>query len=158
MITIYIDADGCPVKNEVYKVALRYKLRVFVVSNSKIVVPNENTFEPVIVEGTFDAADDWIVHHVTPKDIVVSTDIPLAARCIQKGARAIDSRGRVFTQESIGSLLATRDLMTFLRDQGDMTGGPPPFQKRDRSRFLQELDTLIQKIFKEMRQPSKPGS
>jgi uncharacterized protein YaiI (UPF0178 family) len=158
LITIYIDADGCPVKNEVYKVALRYKLRVFVVSNSKIVVPNENTFEPVIVEGTFDAADDWIVHHVTPKDIVVSTDIPLAARCIQKGARAIDSRGRVFTQESIGSLLATRDLMTFLRDQGDMTGGPPPFQKRDRSRFLQELDTLIQKIFKEMRQPSKPGS
>jgi uncharacterized protein len=144
LITIYVDADGCPVKNEVYRVAKRFGLRVYLVSNSRMGIPQEELFELVIVNEGFNAADDWIVEQVRDNDIVISADIPLAARCLEKDARVIDPRGRVFTKESIGDALANRDLMAFLRDMGNMTGGPAPFEKRDRSRFLQRLDDVIQ--------------
>jgi uncharacterized protein len=152
LIKIYVDADGCPVKDEVYRVARRYGLKVYVVSNSPIRIPEEELFELVIVKGQFDAADDWIVEHVSENDIAVSADIPLAARCLAKGARVLDPKGRVFTQESIGGVLANRDLMAHLRDLGNYTGGPGPFSKRDRSGFLQSLDGLIQASLKAMRQ------
>jgi uncharacterized protein len=144
LITIYVDADGCPVKNEVYRVAKRFGLKVYLVSNSKMGIPQEELFELVIVNERFNAADDWIVEQVTDNDIVVSADIPLAARCLKKDARVIDPRGRIFTKESIGDALANRELMAYLRDMGNMTGGPAPFEKRDRSRFLQRLDDVIQ--------------
>jgi uncharacterized protein YaiI (UPF0178 family) len=152
LIEIYVDADGCPVKDEVYRVARRYGLKVYVVSNSPIRVPQEELLELIIVKGQFDAADDWIVEHVRENDIAVSADIPLAARCLAKDARVLDPKGRVFTQESIGGVLANRDLMAHLRDLGNYTGGPGPFAKRDRSRFLQSLDTVIQASLKTMRQ------
>jgi uncharacterized protein len=141
---IYIDADGCPVKNEIFRVARRYGLRVHVVANSRMRIPEEELFELVIVKEHFDAADDWIVEHLNENDIAVSSDIPLAARCLEKGARILDPKGRVFTEESIGNALADRELMAYLRDAGNITGGPAPFQKRDRSRFLQYLDNLVQ--------------
>jgi len=151
LIKIYVDADGCPVKSEVFRVALRYGLKVYVVSNSMMRIPQEELFELVLVTQDFDAADDWIVEHVREDDIAVSADIPLAARCLEKGARMLDPKGRVFTQESIGGALANRDLMAYLRDMGDITGGPAPFEKRDRSRFLQNLDGVIQAALKATR-------
>jgi len=114
-------------------------------------IPQEELFELVLVSEEFDAADDWIVEHVREDDIAVSADIPLAARCLEKGARMLDPKGRVFTQESIGSALANRDLMAYLRDMGNITGGPAPFEKRDRSRFLQHLDGVIQAALKATR-------
>ena len=149
MITIYVDADGCPVKNEVYRVAKRFGLKVYLVSNSRMGIPQEELFELVMVNERFNAADDWIVEQVRPDDIVVSADIPLAARCLEKGARVVDPRGRIFTQESIGDALANRELMAYLRDMGNMTGGPAPFEKKDRSRFLQRLDDILQAAVKE---------
>lgn len=143
-MTLYVDADGCPVKNEVYRVARRYRLKAYLVSNSRMRIPQEDLFELVIVNEQFNAADDWIVARVRDNDIVVSSDIPLAARCLKKGARALDPKGRVFTKESIGDALANRELMAYLRDMGNITGGPAPFDKRDRSRFLQRLDDVIQ--------------
>ena len=142
-MTIYIDADGCPVKNEVYRVAKRFGLKVCLVSNSRMVIPGGELFELVIVNQGFNAADDWIVEQVRDNDIVVSSDIPLAARCLEKGAWVIDPKGRVFSKETIGDALASRELMAYLRDMGDVTGGPAPFEKCDRSRFLQRLDEVI---------------
>lgn len=152
MIKIYVDADACPVKNEVYRVAHRYGLKVYVVSNSRLRIPEEELFELVIVNERIDAADDWIVEHVNENDVAVSADIPLAARCLEKGARILDPKGRVFTEDSIGAALATRELMAHLRDLGNITGGPAPFEKRDRSRFLRHLDDAIQAAFKAKRQ------
>jgi uncharacterized protein len=114
-------------------------------------IPQEELFELVLVKGEFDAADDWIEEHVRENDIAVSADIPLAARCLAKGARVLDPKGRIFTQESIGGVLANRDLMAHLRDFGNFTGDPGPFAKRDRSRFLQNLDNVIQASLKAMR-------
>ena len=147
-MTIYVDADGCPVKNEVYRVAKRFGLKVYLVSNSRMGIPQEELFELVIVNERFNAADDWIVEQVRDNDIVVSGDIPLAARCLEKGSRVIDPRGRIFTEESIGDALASRGLMAYLRDMGDVTGGPAPFEKRDRSRFLQRLDEVIRAVLR----------
>jgi uncharacterized protein YaiI (UPF0178 family) len=144
LITIYVDADGCPVKNEVYRVAKRFGLRVCLVCNSRMGIPKEDLFKLVIVGEGFNAADDWIVQQVSGNDIVVSADIPLAARCLEKGARVIDPRGRIFSEESIGEALANRQLMAYLRDLGNRTEGPAPFEKKDRSRFLQRLDDVIQ--------------
>ena len=148
MIRIYVDADGCPVKNEVFRVALRYSLKVYVVSNSRMRIPPESLFELIIVNGNVDAADDWIVEHIQEHDIAVSADIPLAARCLEKGARVLDPKGRVFTEESIGGALANREFSAYLRDIGNITGGPAPFQKQDRSRFLQQFDNVIQAAFR----------
>jgi uncharacterized protein len=148
VITIYVDADATPVKSEVARVAKRYGLKVYFVSNSRMRIPQDPLLEAVVVNDELDAADDWIVERITEKDVAVSADIPLASRCLKKGARVLDPKGRIFTEESIGEALANRDIMTFLRDLGNVTGGSPPYDKRDRSRFLQSLDELIQAILR----------
>ncbi len=146
-IRIFVDADACPVKDEVFRVATRCGLNVLLVANAPLRVPRNPLFESVVVaKGQFDGADDWIVEQVTATDIVVTADIPLAARCLEKGARALDSKGRVYSPESIGDALASRELMTHLRAMGEMGTGPAPFTARDRSTFLQRLDDLIQAI------------
>jgi len=146
VLDIFVDADGCPVKQEVYGVAMRYGLKVTVVANSWMRTPQDGRLELVVVEGKFDAADDWIVEHVRENDIVVSGDIPLAARCLDKGALVLGPAGRVFTKDSIGEALATREILSHLRELGTITGGPAPFDKRARSRFLQGLDQMIQAV------------
>ena len=146
MLHIFVDADACPVKKEVYRVANRYRLDVTLVANAWMRIPNEPWISLEVVTDGFDAADDWIVEHVQPHDIVVTADILLASRCVKKGARAIGPSGKPFTEENIGDAVATRDLLSELRGAGEMTGGPPPLQKRDRSRFLQKLDEVIQSI------------
>jgi len=148
LITIFVDADACPVKNEAIKVAKRYGLKIYLVSNFKMRIPKDELVETVIVNDHLDAADDWIVDHIGNKDIAVSADVPLASRCLKKGARVLDPNGRVFTEESIGEALAHRDLMTYLRDLGNITSGQTPRKKRDSSRFLQRLDDLIQAILR----------
>jgi hypothetical protein len=146
LINIFVDADGCPVKQEIYRVAKRYGIKVTLVSNSRMRAPQEDWLEAVVVEGQFNAADDWIVDHVNEDDIVITGDIPLASRCLTKGARVLAPAGRVFSEEGIGDALATRELLSHLRDLGTITGGPAPFDKRDRSRFLQRLDETIQAV------------
>ncbi len=146
---IFVDADACPVKKEVYRVASRYRLDVTLVTNSWMRVPNERWIALEVVADGFDAADDWIVEHVQPSDIVVTADIPLASRCLKGGARVIGPTGKPFTEENIGDAVAIRDLLSDLRGAGEITGGPPPLTKRDRSRFLQNLDNVIQSIRRE---------
>ncbi len=146
MLHIFVDADACPVKQEVYRVAGRYNLDVTLVANSWMRVPNELWIALEVVEGGFDAADDWIVDHVQPHDIVITADILLASRCIKEGARVIGTTGKPFSENNIGHAVATRDLLSELRGAGKITGGPPPLKKRDRSRFLQQLDEMIQTI------------
>jgi uncharacterized protein YaiI (UPF0178 family) len=145
MLHIFVDGDSCPVKDEVYKVAKRYDLQVTVVAASWMRIPKEPWIHLEVVkeEGQLDAADDWIVDQVEVGDIVVSEDIILASRCLEKDARALNPRGRVFTPNSIGEALATRELMADLRESGTITGGPAPFGKTDRSEFLQRLDEII---------------
>lgn len=146
MSDIFVDADACPVKQEIYRVAKRYALRVTLVSNAWMRIPHEDWLTLVVVEGQFDAADDWIVEHVTERDIVISGDIPLASRCLAKGTVVLDLRGGVFTEANIGEALASRDLLSHLRDLGTIRGGPAALEKRDRSCFLQRLDETIQAI------------
>ncbi len=146
MLHIYVDADACPVKQEVYRVARRYELDVTLVANAWMRTPDDPGIKLEVVEDSFDAADDWIVDSVEADDIVITADIPLASRCMEKGARALGSTGRPFTEDNIGEAVATRDLLAVLRGGGEITGGPPPMTKRDRSRFLQALDEVIQSI------------
>ena len=148
VIKLYVDADACPVKNEVFRVARRYRLKVYLVSNSSMRIPPDEFIELIIVHEGFDAADDWIAKHITETDIAVTADIPLAARCLKKGARVLDPKGRVHSEDSIGDALANREFTAFLRDMGTITGGPPPFEPRDRSRFLQRLDEIIHAIMR----------
>ena len=148
---IYVDADACPVKQDVCKVAKRYGLAVTFVSNARMGIPDPGISTLVVVDGGFDAADDWIVGQVLTDDIVVTADIPLAHRCIGKHARVIGPTGRPFTEENIGQAMAMRALMSDLREAGNITGGPPPFQKKDRSRFLHHLDQMIQAFNRESR-------
>ncbi len=151
MLDIYIDADACPVKREVYKVADRCSLRVFVVSNTPIHVPAGQARIRKIAVGPGDnAADDWIAENINAGDICITADIPLASRCLKQGASALGMRGKPFSEDSIGDALATRELMSTLRDSGQIGGGPPPMTKKDRSRFLDSLDQIIQKIRGEM--------
>jgi uncharacterized protein YaiI (UPF0178 family) len=142
MLTIYVDADACPVKEEVYKVARRYAVRVVVVTNAPLRVPADPLFELVVRTG-FGAADDWIADQAGAGDIVVTADIPLAARCVANGASVLSPKGRPFTDNDIGAALATRDLMEELRQGGIVTGGPAPMTAKDRSRFLSKLDELV---------------
>jgi uncharacterized protein YaiI (UPF0178 family) len=146
VLHILIDADACPVKQEVYRVAGRYQLAVTLVANSWMRVPNQAGVTLQVVSDDFDAADDWIVEQVQPEDIVVTADIPLASRCLKAGARVIGTTGKPFSENTIGDTVATRDLLSELRDAGEITTGPPPLTKRDRSRFLQQLDEMIQAI------------
>jgi uncharacterized protein YaiI (UPF0178 family) len=146
MFKILVDADSSPVKQEVYRVAKRYGILVMLVANSSINIPREGWLELVVVSNQLDAADDWIVEHANKNDIVITGDIPLAARCLKKGARVLGPQGLAFAESSIGNALATRDLMDHLRGIGINTGGPAVFDKKDRSRFLEALDRLIQAI------------
>jgi len=145
-IRIFVDADACPVKPEIYRVAERHGTKVFVVSNSVMGIPQAPWIERVIVSDGPDAADDWIVEHAVRGDIVITADIPLAARGVKAGAEVIGPTGRAFTEASIGMTLASRNLMDDLRSAGMMTGGPKPFTARDRSAFLSALDAAIMRL------------
>ncbi|WP_342164362.1 YaiI/YqxD family protein [Methylobacterium sp. SD21] len=145
-ITIFIDADACPVKAETYRVAERYSLHVYVVANSFLNVPREPWIERVIVSDGFDAADDWIAERAGPHSIVITADVPLASRCVKAGASALSPTGKAFTDSSVGMALATRNLMQELREAGAVTGGPPPFSARDRSAFLGALDRAVMRL------------
>jgi uncharacterized protein YaiI (UPF0178 family) len=145
---IFIDADACPVKAEVYRVAKRYEIKVFVVANASIFVPLSTLIELVTVRGGFDAADDWIVEQAGEGDIAITSDIPLAERCLKKGVRVLGPKGNVFTEETIGEAMATRALLDMLRQSGVMSGGPAPFAKEDRSRFLGKLDQTVHAVRK----------
>jgi uncharacterized protein len=145
-IIIYIDADACPVKAEVYRVAERHTLKVYVVSNSYMAIPREPLIERIVVGSGPDAADDWIAERVARGSIVITADIPLAHRSIKAGADVIAPGGRVLTEACIGDVLATRNLMEDLRSAGQITGGPKPFQARDRSKFLSALDLVIVRL------------
>ena len=140
---IFIDADACPVKDEVYRVAARYGLRVFVVSNAFVNTPREAWIERVLVEAGPDIADDWIAERAGPGDIVITSDIPLADRCLKSGAQALKANGQFFTPDSIGSALAGRMVGEHLRSIGVATSGPAPFGPKDRSAFLQALDRAV---------------
>jgi uncharacterized protein YaiI (UPF0178 family) len=151
IISVYIDADACPVKQEVYRVAERHvlkgtALKVFVVSNSAISVPRDEMIQRVVVGGGMDEADNWIAERAHAGDIVITADVPLASRCVKAGAEAIAPNGRAFTTDSIGMTLATRNLMDSLRSAGEITGGPKPFSPRDRSSFLSALDAAIARL------------
>ena len=145
-MAIYVDADACPVKDEVYRVAARYGLGVFVVSNSAIWVPARAGIERIVVKGGLDVADDWIAERIGSDDVAITADIPLADRCLRKGASVLGPRGYAFTEDSIGEALATRELLDTLRQSGFAGGGPPAFVDKDRSRFLSKLDDMIQAI------------
>ena len=142
-VRILVDADACPVKEEIYKVALRHKVPVTIVSNSWFRVPASPLIDRVVVDQRFDAADDWIVGAARPRCVVVTSDILLAGRCLDAGATVIAPTGKAFTRDSIGSAVAVRAIMEDLRAGGEQIGGPAPFSKADRSRFLQTLDTEL---------------
>jgi hypothetical protein len=156
VIQLYVDADACPVKEEIFRVAKRHGLKVIVVANGRLNLPRDPLFELVVVSGRFDAADDWIAEQVTEWAITITSDIPLADRCLKKGARVLDPKGRVFTQDSIGDALASREISAFLRDMGELGSGPKPYSPRDRSQFLNSLENQIQALLK--RQRDLPGS
>jgi uncharacterized protein len=144
-IRIFIDADACPVKDEAYRVARRYGLKVLVVSNSFILVPRDPLIEQVVVDAGPDVADDWIADQVLKGDVAVTADIPLAERCLKAGALVVGPTGRPFTPDSIGSALASRAVGEHLRSIGAVTRGPAPFGPADRSRFLSALDEAVHK-------------
>jgi len=151
MITLFIDADACPVKQEIYRVAERHALKgtdlkVFVVSNSPIAVPREEMIQRVVVGSGMDEADNWIAERAGAGAIVITADVPLASRAVKAGAEVIAPNGRAFTADSIGMTLATRNLMDSLRSAGEITGGPKPFSPRDRSSFLAALDQAIVRL------------
>jgi uncharacterized protein YaiI (UPF0178 family) len=145
-IRIYIDADACPVKEEVYRVAERHGLPVTVVANGYIRVPQDPLIERVAAGAGMDAADDWIAARAAAGDIVITADIPLASRCVKAGATVIAPNGKSFTEDAIGMTLAMRNLMSDLRSAGAVTGGPPSFSPRDRSTFLSALDAAIHRL------------
>ena len=148
---LYIDADACPVKEEVYRVARRYGLKTYVVSNGWMQVPREDLIEQVVVDAGPDIADDWIAERAGPGDVVITADIPLADRCLKAGATVVAPNGKPFTTSSIGNAVAVRAIMADLRAGGDRIGGPPPFSKEDRSRFLSALDQALGKLLRARR-------
>jgi len=145
-IIIYIDADACPVKQEVYRVAERHGVKVVVVSNSPIAVPRDAGVERVVVAAGMDAADDWIAERAAPGAVVITADVPLASRVVKAGAVAVAPNGKPFNESSIGMALATRNLLDSLRSAGAVTGGPKPFSPKDRSAFLGSLDREIVRL------------
>jgi uncharacterized protein YaiI (UPF0178 family) len=154
MIALYIDADACPVKQEIYRVAERHALKgtafkVFVVSNSPIAAPRDEMVERIVVGAGMDETDNWIAERARRGDIVVTADVPLASRCVKTGASVIAPNGRAFTEDSIGNTLATRNLMDSLRSAGAITSGPKPFSPRDRSEFLSALDRAIVRLVRD---------
>lgn len=155
MTDIYVDGDACPVREEVFRVADRLGLRVFVVSNgSRPIRPSGRpNVQMITVAATPDAADDWIAEHVTPADVCVTADIPLASHCLEKGAHALAPNGKRWTGENIGNALAGREVSRHLREIGMATGGPAPLTRQDRSQFLSMLDTVVQAA----RRTARPG-
>jgi uncharacterized protein YaiI (UPF0178 family) len=145
-IRVFVDADACPVKPEIYKVAERYKLKVFVVANSFMSVPRSDTLERIMVPDGPDIADNWIAERATESDIVITADIPLAGRCVRNGATVISPAGKSFDDNSIGMALATRNLLTDLRSAGATTRGPSPLSRQDISRFLSALDLAVTRL------------
>jgi Uncharacterized protein conserved in bacteria len=152
MIAILVDADACPVKEEIYRVAFRHEVTVKIVSNQRIRIPEHPLVERMVVSDAFDAADDWIAEQAGPATICITADILLAGRCLKAGASVIAPTGKPFTTASIGSAIATRAIMADLRAGGDIIGGPAPFSKSDRSRFLSALDETIVRLKRQ--QPS----
>jgi uncharacterized protein len=146
MPEIYVDADACPVKDEIYRVAARHGIKVWVVSNGWLRVPESPLVERVTVTEGLDRADDWIAERAGPGAVVVTADVPLADRCVKAGARVLAPNGRPFTPDSIGADLATRNLMAVLRETGEVRGGGRPFGKQDRSRFLEALENAVQAV------------
>ena len=145
-LRIYVDADACPVKDEVYRVAARHGVPVSVVANGFIRVPQDPLIERIAAGTAPDAADDWIAGRAGAGDIVITADVPLASRCVKAGAQVIAPNGKPFTEDSIGMALAVRNLMHDLRSAGETTGGPRPFAPRDRSAFLEALDRAIRRL------------
>jgi hypothetical protein len=143
-IHIYVDADACPVKAEAARVAQRHGLAVVYVANAWMTIPRGPKLRMQVVSGAFDAADDWIAEQVRRDDVVITADIPLASRCLKQGAHVLGPGGKPFTDDNIGNALATRELMAGLRAYG-VGGGPPPFDQRDRSRFLEALEQTVRK-------------
>jgi uncharacterized protein YaiI (UPF0178 family) len=152
MLTVFVDADACPVKEEAYKVAKRHGLDVVVVANASMRVPADPKVRLQVVGDAFDAADDWIAEAAGPGDIVITADIPLADRCLKKGAFVLGPTGRPFTEDNIGDALASQEIAAELRDMG-MRGGPPPFQAKDRGIFLQQLDAAIHALRRKHKLP-----
>jgi uncharacterized protein YaiI (UPF0178 family) len=148
MPQIYIDADGCPVKEETYKVALRYKMQVILVANKPLTIPLDPLIRMEVVSGGFDAADDWIVENAKAKDIVVTADILLADRCVKNQVRVLGHKGNEFTEDNIGTAVAQRELMQNLRSMGENTGGPSPMDKKARSQYLAKLDQIINAVIR----------
>jgi len=146
MLDLYIDADACPVREEAFRVAERHGLAVFVVTCGNVRVPIHPRIRLVLVEAGADAADDWIAEHIGAGDICITADVPLAARCLKKDARALGPTGRRFTPDNIGEALAGRDLAAHLRELGAVGSGPKPLAPKDRSRVLGELDTLVNAV------------
>lgn len=153
---IYVDADACPVKPEIVRVARRYDVAVTLVAASWMRIEADDRLTLEVVAGGFDAADDWIAARVGQDDLVITADIPLAARCIAAGARVLAPTGRPFTESNIGDVLATRNLLAELRGAGMETGGPAPFDARDRSRFLQAMDQAVQAMRRGQRREGPP--
>lgn len=149
MTKIFIDADGCPVKEEVYKVAERYKLSVILVANTSLNLPSNPLLKMVVVSGNFDAADDWIVENSEVGDVVITGDILLADRCVKKSVKVLGHKGVEFTEDNIGSAVANRELMQNLRHMGEIKGGPAPMDKKARSQFLGTLDRILQSLKKD---------
>ena len=156
MTILYVDADACPVKDEVYRVGARYGLKVYVVSNSWIRTPKEPGIELVVVDAGPDIADDWIAERAASGDVVITADIPLAQRSLAAGAQAVHPTGRLFTLDNIGGALASRAVGEHLRSMGEITGGPKPFAAADRSRFLQALDAAVVKTRRTSAAPLPP--
>ena len=147
-MNIFVDADACPVKDEVYRIAKRHEVSVTVVANSRMRIPDESHIRLEVVNDGFDAADDWIADQAGFGDIVITADILLAERCLKKEAYVLGPTGKPFTEDNIGTAVVTRDMMSDLRAMGEVKGGPPPFQKKDRGIFLQQLDSAIHRLKK----------
>jgi hypothetical protein len=156
-VTLFVDADGCPVKDEVVRVALRWSLPTVFVSNRTVRIPEGPLLSAVVVGSGFDSADDWIVARVAAGDIVVTSDIPLAARCIERGAQVVPPDGRELSEANIGEAVAGRELSSYLRESGLQTGGPPPFSAKCRSLFLHRIQEVIQVLRRREERPRQQG-
>jgi uncharacterized protein len=143
---IYVDADACPVKEQIYRVAERYELPVVLAANSPMRIPQQPGIELVVVPGSFDVVDDWIAEHVEPGDIVATADVDLAGRVVDRGAICVDFRGKEFTPDALGGMLASREVAQYLRGVGVYGGGPPPLTPRDRGRFASKLDEVVNRL------------